>query len=492
VLPLRPSRIKTLALIGSDADRFKTGGGSSNVTPLMTATPRQGIEQRAGSRIVVRYDGSDDPPRSAATARGADAAIVVVSDTASEGADQSCLRIDCTDGVGAAGERNLDAVIEVVAEANPRTIVVMETGGPVLTPWRHSVAGLVEAWYPGESGGVALARVLFGDVDPGGRLPATFPDREDDLPQAGDRESFPGANGTVKYKEGVLVGYRWFDEKQIEPAYPFGFGLSYTSFAFSDLEVAPSQDGATVSATVSNRGARSGVAVPQLYLGLPDPGESVVQPPFQLKGFTKVRLARGASRRVTFMLDRRAISYWSAASDRWEVAPGCYRIGVGASSRDLPLQDVIGLGARCARARTPRPCTARRSLTVRLPRSADRAGDRRRQAGPRPTGRPPADRRRQPARAEDRRGDRQGRLPDEERPDRPPDAHLPRLCAPPVRSAATPRSSSSSASSTTSSWVAGETFGKTCAIMPSGAMTKVARAFPVEVLPPLDFSTQVP
>jgi len=239
VLPLRPGRIKTLALIGSDADRFKTGGGSSNVTPLMTATPKQGIEPRAArSGIHIRYDGSDDPARSAATARGADAAIVVVSDTASEGADQPCLRIDCTDGVGAAGERDLDAVIAAVAKANPRTVVVMQTGGPALTPWRDAVAGLVEAWYPGESGGVALARVLFGDVDPGGRLPATFPEREGDLPQAGDKESFPGTNGTVKYKEGVLVGYRWFDEKQIKPAYPFGFGLSYTSFTFSDLKIA--------------------------------------------------------------------------------------------------------------------------------------------------------------------------------------------------------------------------------------------------------------
>lgn len=218
--------------------------------------------------------------------------------------DKPCLRIDCTDGSGAAVTRDLDAVLEAVAEANPRAVVVMETGGPVLAPWRDAVAGLVEAWYPGESGGVALARVLFGDVDPGGRLPATFPAREADLPQAGDRESFPGTNGTVKDKEGVLVGYRWFDEKQIEPAYPFGFGLSYTSFAFRDLEVAPSPTSVRMTATVRNRGARSGFAVPQLYLGLPDPNEDLMQPPFQLKGFTKMKLAPGASRRATFTLDR--------------------------------------------------------------------------------------------------------------------------------------------------------------------------------------------
>jgi len=364
VLPLRPRKVKRLSLIGSDADRFKSGGGSSNVTPLRTATPKQGIEQRAaGTGIDVRYDGSDDPARSAATARGADAAIVVVADAASEGADKPCLRIDCTDGTGPPATRHLDAVIEAVAKANPRTVVVMETGGPVLTPWRDAVAGLVEAWYPGESGGIALARVLFGDVDPAGRLPATFPAREADLPQARDRESFPGTNGTVKYKEGVLVGYRWFDEKGVEPAYPFGFGLSYAAFTFSDLQVVPSSAGVTVRATVSNRGARSGVAVPQLYLGLPDPGKDVVQPPFQLKGFTKVKLARDASRRVRFTLDPRAFSYWSTATDRWEVAPGCYRIGVGASSRDLPLQNAIGLGARCARA--SRTCPSRRSLTVR-------------------------------------------------------------------------------------------------------------------------------
>ncbi len=365
-LPLDPKKIRTIALIGSDAARFKSGGGSSNVTPLVTVTPKQGLEQRAGPAIELRYDGSDDPARSARTAAGADAAVVVVADSASEGADQPCLRLGCTDG----DARDLDAVIEAVAKANPRTIVVTETSGPVLTPWRGSVAALVEAWYPGQSGGAAIARVLFGDVDPGGRLPATFPDREEQLPQWGDAESFPGVGGTVKYKEGVLVGYRWFDERELEPAYPFGHGLSYTSFAFSRLRVVRSAGGTTVSATVKNTGARTGLAVPQLYLGLPDPAEGVTQPPYQLKGFTKFSLAPGASRRVSFTLDARAFSYWDTSAKRWAVAPGCSGIAVGASSRDLPLRQDVGDGCP---ARASRSCASRRSFVIRLPRALRRA-----------------------------------------------------------------------------------------------------------------------
>ena len=189
VLPLRPKQVKTIALIGSDADAITSGGGSSRVTPLVATTPKQGLQRRAGSAIRVRYDGSNDPARSARTAAGADVAVVVVSDGATEGADQPCIRIDCTDG----DARNLDAVIEAVAKANRRTIVVMQTSGPVLTPWRDSVAALVEAWYPGESGGAAIARVLFGDVDPGGRLPATSPTASRTSPRPAMRGASPAS-----------------------------------------------------------------------------------------------------------------------------------------------------------------------------------------------------------------------------------------------------------------------------------------------------------
>jgi beta-glucosidase len=231
-------------------------------------------------------------------------------------------------------------MIQQVAAANPRTIVVLETGGPVLTPWRDDVAGLLEAWYPGEQGGSAIARVLFGDTDPGGRLPATFPQQEGDIPTAGDPEKYPGVAENVRYKEGVLVGYRWYDANGIEPAFPFGYGLSYTSFRYSGLKVSAS----SVSVTVSNVGRRSGVDVPQLYLGLPSPGPGVIQPPKQLKGFQRVSLAPGASQRVTFALDARSLSYWNSSDNGWRVAPGCYRVMVGRSSRDVLLRGTLPVG----------------------------------------------------------------------------------------------------------------------------------------------------
>jgi len=237
-----------------------------------------------------------------------------------------------------------------------------------LTPWRESVNALLETWYPGEDGGTAIAHVLFGDADPGGRLPATFPKSEADLPTAaGGMAAYPGTVNPEEncelhssvpcpyyeeyYSEGVLMGYRWYDNQRIEPAYPFGFGLSYTSFRFSGLSIAPGtgpEPSATVSVTVTNTGARSGSALPELYLSLPSlPG--VPQPPRQLKGFAKVQLAPGQSRRVSMPLNGRSFSYWSDAANGWRIAPGCDRISVGSSSRALPLSGKIAVaGGSCS------------------------------------------------------------------------------------------------------------------------------------------------
>jgi hypothetical protein len=242
----------------------------------------------------------------------------------------------------------------------------------VLTPWRQSLAGLLEAWYPGEDGGTAIAHVLFGDVDPGGRLPATFPQQASDIPTAaGGAAAYPGiiepqsSNCDVDtlaapcpfyqttYSEGVFVGYRSYQERHITPAFPFGFGLSYTTFRFGKLKIKPAADAsAQVSATVTNTGKRAGWAVPELYVGLPSlPG--VPEPPEQLKGFTKLLLTPGQSKRVTFALNPSSFSYWSDAKNAWEIAPGCDRISVGSSSQDLPLSGVIGQhGAAC---QSPRP-----------------------------------------------------------------------------------------------------------------------------------------
>jgi beta-glucosidase len=342
VLPLRG--VRSLAIVGADADAYRNGGGSSNVVPQSLVTPREGIAARAGRGVQVRYASGEDLAAAARTARGADAAVVVVADTATEGADKPCLGLDC----GSRDALRRDALIERVAAANPRTVVVLETSGPVLTPWRRRVAAILEAWYPGGAGGSAIARVLFGDVDPGGRLPATFPRRAADLPTAGSRLRYPGVDDTVRYGEGVLVGYRWFDRRRLRPAYPFGFGLSYTRFALSDLRVHTSRRrlAATVSVAVRNRGRRTGVAVPQLYLGLPGT-RGLVQPPRQLRGFGRVTLRPGRRARVRFRLRERAFSHWDAHRNRWAVTRGCYRVYVGSSSRALPLRRTIAVGARC-------------------------------------------------------------------------------------------------------------------------------------------------
>ena len=221
----------------------------------------------------------------------------------------------------------------------------------MLTPWRDRVEAIVAAWYPGDAGGSALARVLFGDVDPGGRLPATFPRRAADLPEAGRPSRYPGINDVVRYSEGLLVGYRWFDARRLRPAFAFGHGLSYTRFALGSLRgrAARRGVGARLSVEVVNRGRRRGVAVPQLYLGLPGPrGRN--EPPRQLKGFSKLTIAPGRRARARFTLNARAFSTWSARRNRWVVARGCHTARVGQSSRDLRgrLRISVG-GARCGR-----------------------------------------------------------------------------------------------------------------------------------------------
>ena len=380
ILPLDASRLKTIAVIGTEAGGFVNGGGSSATKPFAFSPPGGAIQQRAGAGVSVNFDPGTDPEAAAAAAAGKDVAIVFGSDGASEGVDKTCLALSCP---GPNGPE--DAVINAVAAANPNTVVVLVTAGPVLTPWRDRVRALVESWFPGQQAGEALARVLFGDADPGGRLPVTFPRSTADAPAAGaDFEAYPGLL-EARYKEGVNVGYRHYDARNLEPAYPFGHGLSYASFDFRDLRIQPAADGstgATVSAEIVNTSSRRGTAVPQLYLGLPDPSDRVRQPPRQLKGFTKVTLDPGARRRVSFKLDERALSYWNTGANDWRIVPGCYAVMLGRSSRDTVLRGRIAVaGASCPGAiakvpGTPRRCTSRRSVTITLfgiPRSQVRS-----------------------------------------------------------------------------------------------------------------------
>jgi len=282
-----------------------------------------------------------DPYRAAeAAAREADVAIVFAGDEEGEGFDRPGLSLP----------DNQDALISSVARANPNVIVVLNTGSAVTMPWLDKVKGVIEAWYPGQQDGSAIAAVLFGDVNPAGKLPITFPNSAADTP-AHTREEWPGITGVADYSEGIDVGYRWYDARHIEPLFPFGYGLSYTTFAVHDLVAAKHISGNGVeklSVDVTNTGDRAGAEVVQLYAGMPAIAD---EPRQQLKGFQKVMLAPEQTQRVDFTLTRADLAYWSTAADNWATASGSYRIMVGTSSRDIAAAATFDIPP-------PRPSTA--------------------------------------------------------------------------------------------------------------------------------------
>jgi beta-glucosidase len=280
-------------------------------------------------------------------ARQSDVAIVVATVGSTEGKDW--------DGLGLPVDQN--ELISDVADANDRTVVVLRTGGPVLMPWIEEVPNVLQAWYAGMEEGNAIASVLFGDVNPSGKLPVTFGKRLEDYP-ANAQEQHPGVDGVANYSEGIFVGYRHFDEQDIEPLFAFGHGLSYTSFAYKNevirINRAPREvmdagddsarsSGPTleVEVEIQNTGSREGAEVVQLYLGFPE--TDVPMPPKQLKGFEKVLLEPGQTERVSFRLDERALSYWDTGADAWVVQSGVYRIMVGSSSQDIRLQGSVAI-----------------------------------------------------------------------------------------------------------------------------------------------------
>ena len=255
--------------------------------------------------------------RAVAAARAADVAVVVVSDVTGEGSDRTSLALP--------GDQ--DQLVAAVARANPRTVVVLNTGGPVLAPWLGQVGGVLETWYPGQEYGGALAALLFGDANPSGKLPMTWPASPAQGPASDYRDL---GLTTERYAEGVLVGYRWYDATGQRPLFPFGYGLSYTSFRYGGLRVAAAGGGQVVAVRVTNTGRRTGSEVAQLYLGSPAAAQ---EPPKQLKGYAKVTLRPGETRTVTFRLGSADLAAWSAG--RWVVAPGRYQALVGSSSRDI-------------------------------------------------------------------------------------------------------------------------------------------------------------
>ncbi|MGH3394994.1 MAG: glycoside hydrolase family 3 C-terminal domain-containing protein, partial [Streptosporangiaceae bacterium] len=257
-------------------------------------------------------------------ARRSSVAVVFASNFETEGADLP--------GIGLSASQN--QLISAVAAANPDTVVVLNSGSAVTMPWLARVKGVVEAWYPGQDDGDEIAAVLFGDVNPSGKLPVTFPRSLAQVP-ASTRRQWPGVGGKVHYSEGVLVGYRWYSTRHLTPMFPFGYGLSYTTFAFGHLTVRPGRHGELVaSASVTDTGSRPGADVAQLYVG--DPA-STGEPAEQLKGYQRVELRPGQTRRVRFVLDRGALAWWNPKTSGWTVSPGDYRLMVGDSSASLPL-----------------------------------------------------------------------------------------------------------------------------------------------------------
>jgi len=265
--------------------------------------------------------------QAATAAHAADVAVVVVSAPASEGMDRSTLALPA----------DQDKLIAAVASANPRTVVVLNTSSAVTMPWLNQVGGVVEAWYPGQTSGTALAQVLFGDVNPSGKLPVTFPAIDSQRPALPTVE-YPGDGDDVYYAEGILVGYRWYDAMAEQPLFPFGYGLSYTSFRFSHLNVNEHKDRLQATVTVTNTGQRAGAEVVQLYVQAP---ASAKEPPRQLKAYTKVSLAAGESRKVNLNVGLESLASWDNPDSGWVLHDGTYRIYVGDSSRSLPTSDDV-------------------------------------------------------------------------------------------------------------------------------------------------------
>ena len=331
LLPLDRNSVKSVALLGPYAVHPMTGGGgSSHVIPLYSIAPYDGLGAALLSQARLTVLDGNDIDAAVDAAKKSGIAIVMVGDNEAEGHDHNI-------ELPAAQNR----LIAAVAKANPKTIVVLKSGSAILMPWLKDVSAVLEAWYPGEEDGHAVADVLFGMVNPSGKLPLTFPASVEDT-LAARADQYPGDGVTVHYGEGLKVGYRAYQSHGVAPLFSFGYGLSYTSFRFSDLKTAkqPGRVQFIVSFRVTNTGKRAGAEVAQLYLGFPPIAEGN-EPPLQLKGFHKVMLNPGESKVVELQMDSQAFSFWSATAHAWQIAPGTFRVMVGDSSAHTLLDTRI-------------------------------------------------------------------------------------------------------------------------------------------------------
>jgi beta-glucosidase len=344
-LPLDASTDRQVAVIGAFAQQPRyQGSGSSRVNPTRVSTTYDALTDALGTGQVtyaagypLEEEGDADALRAEAVeaARAADVALVFAGlppAAETEGRDRTTLRMP----------EAHNRLIAAVADAQPATGVVLSNGSAVAMPWRDAPKAILETWLAGQAGGQAKADVLLGRANPSGKLASTFPKRLDDTPAS---LNFPGEDREVVYGERFFVGYRYYDEKNVEPLYPFGHGLSYTSFAVGDLTLsadsATSREGVTARATVTNTGDRPGQEVVQLYLH--DPESRLRRPPQALRAFEKVALDPGETAEVQFALRGRDFAAWDNRRDRWTVESGTYEVRVGTSSRDLPLRQTVSI-----------------------------------------------------------------------------------------------------------------------------------------------------
>ena len=341
-LPLNAQSVKSIAVIGFNADMgMISGGGSAQVdapgqiggTPWrkhiwFPTSPLKAIQKRAPN-AMVSFSSGEDVADAVEKAKAADVAIVFAWQWESEGGDLENLSLP----------EKQDKLIEAVAKANPHTVVVLETGTAVTMPWLDSTSAVLEAWYGGSKGADAVVRLLFGEVNPSGKLPMTFPKSEDELPRTTIAQPPPPVkNGVLSFKvdyniEGAAVGYKWYEEKHLPVLFPFGFGLSYTTFKYSDLKVG--KDGEAVTVTVTNTGERKGAEVAEVYVHLP---ESAGEPWKRLIAYRKVDLAPGESKKVTMEVDPMYESIWDVAAKKWTRPGGEYHVMAGPSSAETPLE----------------------------------------------------------------------------------------------------------------------------------------------------------
>jgi beta-glucosidase len=355
VLPIDRGAVHSIAIIGSHADEgMISGGGSAQVDPpgrpatkwqehvWFPTSPLKAVIAKAPG-VKVQFDSGTNPKGAATLAKHSDIALVFVHQWTSEGMDLPNLSLP----------DQQDALIEQVAAANPRTVVVLETGTAVTMPWIDRVNGVVEAWYAGSKGADAVANILFGDVNPSAKLPMTFPRSEADLPHPNPIIPPPGALGkeavmrtgraqptfSVHYDEGLKVGYKWYDAENKPVLFPFGYGLSYTTFSYSNVKVGHGEN-TTVSFTVKNTGSRAGVEIAQVYAVLP---ASAGEPPKRLVGWSKVPLNAGESRHISVTVEPKYLSVFDERENGWRRLRGNYTFMVGGSSRDLPLRSAVDL-----------------------------------------------------------------------------------------------------------------------------------------------------